>query len=467
MKTIQTHILFSLFLILSSKNIWATNFDKYFGAQSVEAVLTFEAQAEIPLNYLPKLEELNQDTKARNAVWTKVYEQIHHLMGSFQSLSFQESFGYSAVLGEKMKIRFTSIEKTKNWRRKLVSYHFEGTIVVDKAPFEDQAIVSIPVVLPLAYDKIYKLGVVRGENLCTDEHYNSRDDFFYFWDPEKKDCPLKGNTKDVLRVEGKLKRLDNTTRSYPEYHKLYSSREGKELNIALYLGYIDDVESLYKPMYKDDAMVALKEIEEHLASKDFSKIESKNAFVHYRSGKEGKGINFYRHYKKLIKTKLGQELYVNVKILLGDTSIESEDDTFHYYIKNSYENDDIVIYDGHSGLGANLSLDYLPRIKFKQDFYQIFIFNGCSSYPYYNASYFKAKGGSENLDIVTSGLATLTYTMGENMKAFLAPFIEGDLDSWQSYLNRVEKSNMGAGTYLTGVNGDEDNQFIPWRRVDL
>jgi hypothetical protein len=53
--------------------------------------------------------------------------------------------------------------------------------------------------------------MVKGQNKCTDEHYYSEGDLFYFWDPDKAGCPLKGNTTDVLRVEGRLERLENTT----------------------------------------------------------------------------------------------------------------------------------------------------------------------------------------------------------------------------------------------------------------
>lgn len=88
-----------------------------------------------------------------------------------------------------------------------------------------------------------------------------------------------------------------------------------------------------------------------------------------------------------------------------------------------------------------------------------------SSYPYYNGQYFDAKkGGSKNLEIITSGLSTYTTTALGNMLAFLDPFLKGRVISYQTLLRNIEKSNEDVGTYLTGVNGDEDNKFLPKTR---
>ena len=76
--------------------------------------------------------------------------------------------------------------------------------------------------------------------------------------------------------------------------------------------------------------------------------------------------------------------------------------------------------------------------------------------------YFGAKtGGSKNLELITTGLPTLTSTSLENMLAFINPFVEGKVQSYQTILNGLEKSNGGEGTYLMGVNGDQDNKFRP------
>jgi hypothetical protein len=112
-------------------------------------------------------------------------------------------------------------------------------------------------------------------------------------------------------------------------------------------------------------------------------------------------------------------------------------------------------------LGSYLNLDWLPAFTFKPKKYQIIYFNGCSSYPYYNGTYFAAKGGTKYMDLITSGLPTLTNTSSPNMMSFATPFLTGSLQSYQRLLNQIEISNGDNGTYLVGVNGDEDNKFKP------
>ena len=74
--------------------------------------------------------------------------------------------------------------------------------------------------------------------------------------------------------------------------------------------------------------------------------------------------------------------------------------------------------------------------------------------------YFNLKPGrTKNLEIITSGLPTLTSTSTGNMLSFLTPFIEGRTHSYQTILRSLERSNDDEGTYLMGVNGDEDNLF--------
>jgi hypothetical protein len=135
--------------------------------------------------------------------------------------------------------------------------------------------------------------------------------------------------------------------------------------------------------------------------------------------------------------------------------------TFHRYLVPALEEADVLVYDGHSGLGGNLDLATLPTIRFNPDKYQIFFFNGCSSYPYFNGNFIEAKGGTEMLDVITSGLPTFTHTAGPNMVAFLDNFLEGKTQSYQTILSELERSNGDEESYLTGVNGDEDNDWRP------
>lgn len=412
--------------------------DKYYGAKSTEAILRFEGKI-----------KLSEGLSAREKK-AEIDEQVQHLIGHFQAPTFLSTFRFPGVLGENYKVSLSGDRALTDGSRE-VSYRFEGKVNFHRNVFRNADKAVVPLNLPYDLSTIYQLGVVRGKNRCTDEHYNSDGDFFYFWDPDKEGCPLQGNTTDVLRLKGQLFKLANTTSTYPEYDRLYAK---EKLKIAVFIGYIDN------PTNRDFGAYTYRGLRERLKAEGFDLLEEQNLF-RLSGNRTLSGVNHRAVLEKTIRNGFGQKMQVEVSLLLSETDYGLSDKTFHRYLVEAFETADIVTYDGHSGLGGNLDLNSLPTINFTSD-YQIYFFNGCSSYPYFNGNYFAAKpGNTMNLEIVTSGLPTLTSTSEDNMWTFLTPFISGHLTSWQNIMNRLEASNGEEESYLMGVNGDEDNQFRP------
>jgi hypothetical protein len=103
----------------------------------------------------------------------------------------------------------------------------------------------------------------------------------------------------------------------------------------------------------------------------------------------------------------------------------------------------------------------LQDVHFDPTRYQIFFLNGCSTYPYFKNMYFNAKGGSENLQLITSGLETDTSTSLPNMLAFLEGFIAGKKLTFQNIMQKLDHSNGKIGSYLYGVIGDQSSTWTP------
>lgn len=413
--------------------------DKYYGGKSTEATLRFEGRI--------RLEAGLAASQKREAIDS----QVQHLIGHFQSASFLATYKYPGVLGQNYKVILA--REVAMAGAVEVSYRFEGKVNFHRNAFRNGNKTTVPLNLPLDPATIYDLGVVRGKNRCTDAHYNSAGDFFYFWDPDMEGCPLNGNTTDVLRLKGTLEKLENTQSTYPEYDRLY----GKEtLKAAIFIGYIDGATA------RDIGAVTYRGLRESLSQLGLTLREERKQFKLTSAGRETTGgVNHRARFDGEVQTQLGQTLKLELTLLLAETESDNSDPTFHTHLLEAYQNADLVAYDGHSGLGGNLDLNNLPVFSFKRN-YQVFFFNGCSSYPYFNQNYFASKpGGSRNLEIITAGLPTMTSTSESNMLAFLTPFLSGHLTSWQTIMNRIEASNGEEGTYLMGVNGDEDNQFLP------
>lgn len=424
-----------LMLLLAISQAFAI--EKYTSESSTEAQLKFSAQIEVA-----------KGQRANDLI----EEQLQHLIGHFSSESFQKSFGFPGVLSDDFKYQVSSTKTLSNGRR-LINYDFDGKVVLHKKSFGSKKEITVPLRLPLALDKIFELGMVRGKNRCTDPHYDAEGDFFYFWDPDKKGCPLKGNDKDVVRIDGIATRLENTKKSYPEFDRLYSK---DVLKSSIFIGYIEDTPG----RSNDDGTILYQEIKQELVDNGFKLVEEKKKFsIDY-----DKGLAHLSVFEKVRTNALKKKQTLRVEVMLSDTDYSSDDETFRTYYLEALKDSDIVVYDGHSGLGANIGAEYLENFALGKQ-YQVLFLNGCSSYPYFNGQYFGAKvGGAKNMEIITSGLSTYTTTAFSNLMAFISPFLKGKVVSYQTLLRNIELSNQGVGTYLTGVNGDEDNKFYPKTR---
>lgn|GEM_PF-1395406 len=463
-----------LFSFLKKKNKVVES--KFYGAKAQEAKLQFTATIEMDRDYFIfddrgeiSFERFLQNSRDKKVAKEKIDEQLAHIIGYFQSASFVEKNGGKSSMGDTYKINFKSLKVSEaNARSLVIQYDFSGKAVFDRTTFfAESKDRNFFLKLPLNPDTIFAQTLVRGVGQCSDEHYNSEGDFFYFWDPDQEGCPLRGSHPAVLELKARATALPNTDRTYPEYQKIFSGESVQEAFI--FIGYLDDEIPLDRVSYRDPSFLIFRSLEQWLqeigAVRDLN-LESFSgdvaALLQNKVRPTSKGNNLFRRYKMKVKSPLnGKEVLFNVNVLLGDTAAGSEDETFRKLYSHSLENGRFIIYDGHSGLGGNLDLSIMPDFDFKKMDYQIMFFNGCSSYPYFKTPYLKAKGGSVGLDIVTSGLTTYDTTAFANMRAFLFPFLTGKIQSYQNLLNYIEQSNGGVETYLTAINGDEDNTFRP------
>ncbi len=434
-----------------------------FYAQTARQVkITFNSKIEVTSKYALTLALLNEEGKAREKVENRVDDQIKHLVGYFQSESFKKKYKTKAAMGDQYKIKFTKVTKLAN--SYLVNYSFDGRGVIDKALFTKAKakFFTIDIKLPRNPKTIYDQGVVAETNPCTDEEYNSEEDFFYFWDIELPGCPLKKLKSAVVVTKAKIQLLNFTKESYPEYDKLYAGKK----DIFIFLGYLGEKE--YAEVdYNDSAYKVFKQVSSYLKEHNFELVQREDEFSGNLFDDESEieeGGNLYRKFKAKVVTSLGTTVKWNVHLLLSDPSFENEDETFRDMYAYALEHGSIIAYDGHSGLGANLDLEILPDFDFNQLPYQLMFINGCSSYTYFKNDYIEAKsGGTKNLDIITSGTSTLDTTSFDNLAAFLTPLITGKKESFQTIMRSMEESNGEEESYLTAVIGDDDNVWMPSR----
>ncbi len=176
--------------------------------------------------------------------------------------------------------------------------------------------------------------------------------------------------------------------------------------------------------------------------------------------------------ESLEKSAGDQTLVVN--LFFGESGIDQKSQAFHYAFRQGIKDAAILIYDGHSGLGGHLDLTEIAELRdfkfeFPKDKYQIFFFNSCTSYTYYNARFLqrKVKRGrnqqaTKNLDLMVNGLAT--YFDDEQIgnlaliRAVDRWAKSGVWTSYQTLAKRIDTENLFA------VVGDEDNPNRPVKK---
>jgi hypothetical protein len=166
--------------------------------------------------------------------------------------------------------------------------------------------------------------------------------------------------------------------------------------------------------------------------------------------------NHWVTFEKKVKVTIGdaapKDLTIRIETLFG----ADEDPKPH---QRALSRGDVVIYNGHSYIGYGpLDPDNFKTTRFPGS-YQLFFFDSCVSYNYYEKDFFTLKeGGSKNLDLITNGLEAPEWQSGEAEGKFLAKFLSGQNPSYQTLLEEAKATDS-----LRVVDGEIDNRFHPDR----
>ncbi|KAF0125261.1 MAG: hypothetical protein FD189_1783 [Elusimicrobia bacterium] len=419
------------------------NFNKWYGADSRQARLRFETWMlyKVPAGYTGAVSRILDDAGQREKIEELVRLQLRHMYGAFtMHPGFTDNPG---VPSGDYKLRLVRAEKVANEPYAWIGYTYDDTVVFSAKIFPGGGAQPIRFALPTDPATIYRSGFPRPgarKNLCTDEHYNSEGDFWYFWNPYQEGCPITED--ELILVETDLEPLPMTRGTYPEYDRLYGDNgNGPELKVTYLVG-----------------------IDESFHSGDLGRGTFRDAFALLKAA--GFEVSADENRRKSLYFRRGSARTVIDMRLMDPDSAE-----FAAAAAEAMRSSDIFLYDGHSGLGGYLDPERLAAdsgapLALPRDKYQIFVFQGCSTYAYYNANYFRLKRGpgdpkgTKNLDIVTTGIGAAFEVGAKADAAFLTSVTMGNRPSWQTIINRIHAAE-GDMTALTHVNGDEDNPTAP------
>jgi len=383
-----------------------------------------------------------------------VNRQVLHLFGSMER---SEPAGVPKE-DHKIDVLRTETIDRDTYR---VHYSYEGTILAERGPRK-----YFPITLPRNPDLIFSQSFVGRKNLCTDPHYQEEGDFWYFWSaaPYYSKCPLQeGVHIDTLNAS--LDRLKNERTTYPEYDRL-TDKEGN-IDIHVYFGMDDPTKGKDPSRSADINAFSYRNLKNALGERGFvfEKWKSSNPVV--------PSSYWYDVTVEEASLKIRSHTF-RIRLFFGPSGIDEKSAAFHYLFRDSLKNASLMIYDGHSGLGGHLDLKAIARIRgFRlspnPNKYQIYFFNSCTSYTYYNTLYLQRKrsGGSslldakgtKNLDILANGLSTyFNNDQHQNIRLIDALLLfskSSKKTSYQRLAQRMEYDNLFV------VIGDEDNPRSP------
>lgn len=417
----------------------------WFAGSSAAAQILGPSIEEVKFSYRTSFQVPAESDEVPDADELEQIAEFHasHIFGIFASPKLvRELVGRSSKVGgigaprSQWRLNVVSAEISRNLLT--ITYSNSGKMVLHKnAARELLEAGSLNLPLPQNPYAIYDVN-------CTDEYYNTQGDYWYFYDPYRRGCEYlsrapKANPVQVRITQHEYKKLDET----PQLPVLRGNNgNGNQFKIYLINGYDGDGSDQQDLGYE--------------------------SFAEIRAGFEERGfrVRSERHadttrpvntYVKTIRLDNGQKMDVEVHHLLVDTGIETQSAVFARFFKKAVEEADVVVYGGHSGLGANLDIPSLEAkagaFRFNPNKKQIFFFDSCSSYSYY-LQHFAVEKTKAKIDILSYGLSSYFHTSTQVLFALMDRLLsESSADvPWMTIMQEMEAPLEG-DSYLLNVGG--------------
>jgi hypothetical protein len=405
----------------------------YYSKDSYEAEVSFTSMVEIAA-----------DTPDYILLPSYINRQLLYLAGPLQAAPKK------AAAKNDAKVDILGRQRDDKTGKHYVRYRYTGTLVLDNGL---QDVVKIR--LPLNLDEVWD----RSTDKCFS--YGEKYRMAYFWAPLNKGCPLVEGVDYVTSDGAIVAKRANTANTAPAYERLANANN--EIRFVLTFGADDDRNGNLSPDRNNTDYNAgnYRDVRKYLSGQGFA---SRIVPADERARECGTTKPLAAspgHVEEFTRKDGGRTLVV--RLFWGITNIGEDSVAFFCMAKEASERGSVFLYAGHSRVGL-LDLTYMDEqigtpIRMNKDQYQIYAFFGCSSYSYYNLSYFAAKAtkadpeGTKNASIITNGITGSFGSMVDFTTKTLSPILSwsarGTRTSWQQIMNSYSER------FLTGVNGDQ------------
>jgi hypothetical protein len=284
------------------------------------------------------------------------------------------------------------------------------------------------------------------KNSCVDRFAHDVDtgSMWYYYRPA--DCTI--DAADVVNMDARVSRAtENSSGKYPEYDKVWADNE---LNVVAIFGkYKDGATS-------DEGITAyqsfIRTVRGELARNNVV-TEPANA----TPGVSQPDVT--------VKAVLADGKKVSVTALLVD-NVRTAGPTFDARYNVLSTNADLIVYNGHAGLGDNVRA-LARKGAWKANKYVIVFMNGCDTFAYVDGSLAETRArlnpddptGTKNMEFVTNALpaffsqmSNATTTMFKGLLRYDSPM------TYDQIFEGIDDSQVAV------VTGEEDNLYTPSSR---
>ncbi len=404
------------------------------------SLLSGQVQAQVisPSSIEVKFELVSEfHTQAKSASRKLVLEQAKHLFGYMQNPGIAASFGLNkriaGIGAPRWEPEFEILYEKNGGGMRTISYRMRGLFLLNKEVATDLLRRrEWRIEMPYDLDNFFNAA-------CTDSEHDQKEEFWYFNDVFRRGC-------EQLRTEPLAKSVTVFIAPAPPVPANLTADlarlRGNNGNGDLFeIFAINGFDESSKNQH-DDGRVNYEAMngwfrEQGFAETTLSKF--KNRPIHL--------------FEKTLRRSDGSELRVQVTRLLAETDLDqSRNVSFAKFLKKGLETADVVIYEGHSGLGVNLDLEAIEQqlllskdkkvgehIEFNRSKHQLFFFDSCSSYSYY-LGMFAGRKDKGTLAVLTNGLASLfgfEVPMTKHLYRQLIN-VNNDNQNWSDFLEDLE-----------------------------
>jgi hypothetical protein len=279
---------------------------------------------------------------------------------------------------------------------------------------------------------------------------------FVIYRPQQAGCTLAAD--DVVTVTAKVTTSAELTRGkYPEYHRVW--QDGVLDVVALF------THEYETPTEGDGGALAYDDFVWHM--QDYIRLVQPDASKRSEppglpSSPSAAGASTLR-----LAAELPDGRSMKLDVRLVGTALSKEGPAFDEWYSRATPSADIILYNGHAGLGANVQ-SLMEKGSFRSGQHLIWFANGCDTIAYVDRTLVDRRAslnpddpnGTKYLDTVTNVMAGYFGELEATAVTFLRAFVE------------VRYPEIGPKTYeeifkgidpeqVAVVTGEEDNQLEP------